>query len=299
MIAGFERPTAGEILLDGDDVAAVPPHERNVHTVFQNYALFPHLDVFDNVAFGLRRHKVAKAERARAGRARRSSWSSSSGLGAPAAAAALRRPAAAGRARPGARPAPGRAAARRAARRARREDPQAAAGRAEGAPGGGRDHLRVRDPRPGGGAQHERPDRGDERRAGSSRSARPSEVYEDPATVFVADFLGVSNLMDAEADRRGAPASARSGSASSRCAPAAATSAARGAGQDRRPARAARACSPRRRREPRELPAGDGRAHGLRRLEPAGDRPARDRRRDAGVDREHRRRSRLLPRAPR
>ncbi|MFZ1993982.1 MAG: ABC transporter ATP-binding protein [Solirubrobacteraceae bacterium] len=62
MIAGFVRPTAGEILLDGVDVAQVPPHRRNVHTVFQNYALFPHLDVFDNVAFGLRRQKVAKAD---------------------------------------------------------------------------------------------------------------------------------------------------------------------------------------------------------------------------------------------
>jgi spermidine/putrescine transport system ATP-binding protein len=62
MIAGFERPTSGEILLDGEDVAHVPPHERNVHTVFQNYALFPHLDVYDNIAFGLRRHKVPKAE---------------------------------------------------------------------------------------------------------------------------------------------------------------------------------------------------------------------------------------------
>jgi spermidine/putrescine transport system ATP-binding protein len=62
MIAGFERPTGGEILLDGVDVAHTPPHRRNVHTVFQNYALFPHLDVFDNVAFGLRRFKVAKNE---------------------------------------------------------------------------------------------------------------------------------------------------------------------------------------------------------------------------------------------
>ena len=62
MIAGFERPTAGEILLDGVDVASVPPHKRDVHTVFQNYALFPHLDVYANVAFGLRRHKVAKDE---------------------------------------------------------------------------------------------------------------------------------------------------------------------------------------------------------------------------------------------
>ncbi len=62
MIAGFERPTAGEIVLDGSDVSAVPPHERNVHTVFQNYALFPHLNVFDNIAFGLRRRKVSRDE---------------------------------------------------------------------------------------------------------------------------------------------------------------------------------------------------------------------------------------------
>ena len=62
MIAGFVRPTEGEILLDGVDVAQVPPHQRNVHTVFQNYALFPHLNVADNVAFGLRRRKVGKDE---------------------------------------------------------------------------------------------------------------------------------------------------------------------------------------------------------------------------------------------
>jgi spermidine/putrescine transport system ATP-binding protein len=62
MIAGFERPTAGQIVLDGADVSSVPPHERNVHTVFQNYALFPHLNVYDNVAFGLRRRRVARDE---------------------------------------------------------------------------------------------------------------------------------------------------------------------------------------------------------------------------------------------
>ena len=45
MIAGFERPTSGRIMLDGSDVARVPPHQRNVNTVFQSYALFPHLDV--------------------------------------------------------------------------------------------------------------------------------------------------------------------------------------------------------------------------------------------------------------
>jgi spermidine/putrescine transport system ATP-binding protein len=62
MIAGFEQPTSGEILLDGTDVAYTPPHHRNVNTVFQNYALFPHLNVFDNIAFGLRRAKRPKSE---------------------------------------------------------------------------------------------------------------------------------------------------------------------------------------------------------------------------------------------
>ena len=65
MIAGFERPTSGRILLDGADVARVPPHQRNVNTVFQSYALFPHLDVAKNVAFGLKYHKLTKEERAK------------------------------------------------------------------------------------------------------------------------------------------------------------------------------------------------------------------------------------------
>ena len=62
LIAGFERPDAGRILLDGADMAATPPHKRKVNTVFQSYALFPHLDVFDNVAFGLRRRRVRRDE---------------------------------------------------------------------------------------------------------------------------------------------------------------------------------------------------------------------------------------------
>jgi spermidine/putrescine transport system ATP-binding protein len=65
MIAGFEQPTSGRILLDGNDVARVPPHRRDVNTVFQSYALFPHLDVSKNVAFGLKYKKIDKSERAR------------------------------------------------------------------------------------------------------------------------------------------------------------------------------------------------------------------------------------------
>ena len=62
LIAGFEQPTAGKILLDDVDVSGVPPHRRNVNTVFQGYALFPFLSVFDNVAFGLRNRKLSKQE---------------------------------------------------------------------------------------------------------------------------------------------------------------------------------------------------------------------------------------------
>jgi spermidine/putrescine transport system ATP-binding protein len=62
MIAGFEQPTSGRILLHGEDVSRTPPHKRDVNTVFQNYALFPHMSVFDNVAFGLRNRKVGAAE---------------------------------------------------------------------------------------------------------------------------------------------------------------------------------------------------------------------------------------------
>jgi spermidine/putrescine transport system ATP-binding protein len=65
MIAGFEQPTSGRIMLDGSDVARVPPHKRNVNTVFQSYALFPHLDVSKNVAFGLKYKKLEKSEQAK------------------------------------------------------------------------------------------------------------------------------------------------------------------------------------------------------------------------------------------
>jgi spermidine/putrescine transport system ATP-binding protein len=62
MIAGFERPTEGQILLDEVDMAQTPPHKRDVNTVFQNYALFPHLTVEENVAFGLKYQKATKQE---------------------------------------------------------------------------------------------------------------------------------------------------------------------------------------------------------------------------------------------
>src|SRR6187200_2964601 len=62
MIGGFEDPTYGTVYLGGRDVTDLPPYKRDVNTVFQSYALFPHLNVFENVAFGLRRRKVGKDE---------------------------------------------------------------------------------------------------------------------------------------------------------------------------------------------------------------------------------------------
>lgn len=66
LIAGFEQPTSGDILIYGESAAGVPPYRRNVNTVFQSYALFPHMNVRDNVAFGLRVKGVGKAERHKA-----------------------------------------------------------------------------------------------------------------------------------------------------------------------------------------------------------------------------------------
>ena len=62
IIAGFETPTSGKVSFEGQDLAGVPAYERKVNTVFQRYALFPHLDVFDNIAFGLNIKKLPKDE---------------------------------------------------------------------------------------------------------------------------------------------------------------------------------------------------------------------------------------------
>ncbi len=62
MIAGFEQPTSGKIYFDGQDITTLPPHKRNINTVFQKYALFPHLNVFGNIAFGLKMKMVPDGE---------------------------------------------------------------------------------------------------------------------------------------------------------------------------------------------------------------------------------------------
>lgn len=62
LIAGFEHADSGDIILDGKKINNIPANNREVHTVFQNYALFPHMTVFENIAFGLKMHKVPKNE---------------------------------------------------------------------------------------------------------------------------------------------------------------------------------------------------------------------------------------------
>ena len=171
MIAGFERPDEGRVELGGRDVTDLPPYERDVNTVFQDYALFPHMTVGENVEYGLRIAKVGKEERRR--RATEAlEMVRLSGYEDAQAGPALGRPAPARGARPGAREAPARAAARRAARGARPQAAPADAARAAHDPGRGRHHLRLRDPRPGGGAHDERPPGRLRRRA--HRAGRPA-----------------------------------------------------------------------------------------------------------------------------
>ena len=62
LLAGFETPTAGRVLLRGEDLSGVPPYRRPVNLMFQSYALFPHMSVFDNVAFGLRQERTSREE---------------------------------------------------------------------------------------------------------------------------------------------------------------------------------------------------------------------------------------------
>src|SRR5215218_10135025 len=150
MVAGFEDPSEGRVLLSGEDVTSLPAFKRPTNTVFQSYALFPHRSVEQNVAFGLQRQKVDKAEIRRrvgeelervglAGEAKRRPAQLSGGQQQRVALARAREPSRG--------PAP-----RRAARRARPQAPQAAPGGAEAHPARRRHHVHLRDARPGRGA---------------------------------------------------------------------------------------------------------------------------------------------------
>ena len=200
MIAGFEDPSAGTIELAGADVSGVPPYDRAVNTVFQDYALFPHMTVGENVAYGLRVAGVTKAERAARARARRWRWCAC--------------PATRTESPPSS---PGGQRQRVALARAivnrpkvllldeplgaldlkLREQMQVELKTIQAR---GRHHLRLRHPRPGRGADDERPDRRLQR--GPDRAGQPARSSSTSIrrTEFVAGFVGVSNMLERDGD---------------------------------------------------------------------------------------------------
>ncbi len=165
MIAGFELPTSGRILLHGADVSGLPPYDRDVNTVFQDYALFPHMTVADNVGYSLMVGRRPEAERRRrvdealalvrleGFGGRKPSQLSGGQRQRVALARALDQP-------------PLGPAARRTAGGAGPQAPPGDADRVESPAAGGRDHLHLRDPRPGGSLDDERPAGGLQSRPG-------------------------------------------------------------------------------------------------------------------------------------
>ena len=159
----WRRPPPGTIRLSGKDITWDKPYRRPVNTVFQNYALFPHLDIHENVAFGLRRRKTKEVDP----KVREMLELVELGVaGTQEAGPALRRPAAARRPGPGADQQPRGAAARRAARCPRPEAAPLHADRDQADPDRGRPDLRARHPRPGGGHDDGRHHRGHEQGRG-------------------------------------------------------------------------------------------------------------------------------------
>ena len=198
MAGGFVRPDAGRIWLDGRDVTRDPPNRRATAMVFQSYALFPHLTV------GRQRGVRAPRRGARARRDRRARG----GLLARRAAGRAR-----GDRRPVSCPAASSSASRWPARsscgpaccsstsRCRTLDANLRRCSCEtrsAAPARAPPHRRLRHPRPGGGDVDLRPHRRHDEQVGSSRWGRPTEIYERPATEFVARFVGTANFLDGE-----------------------------------------------------------------------------------------------------
>ena len=294
MIAGFERPTEGHILLDGEDMAQTPPHKRNVNTVFQNYALFPHMTVEENVAFGLRYKKASKQEtKERVGRAielvqlrgfeTRSPAQLSGGQQqrVALARALILNPAVLLLDEPlGALDAKLRKQLQIELKTLQREvgitfiyvthDQEEALTMSDRIAVMSQGHVEQVGP--------------------------PQEIYEAPSTAYVADFLGVSNLMDSQADGAvDGGCRVKLGDFVLIAGRRSSWDAWTGEGHDPSRAGDPRAC----RGDGAEPDPGDGRARGLCGLGPARVRQPRPRNAHPGMGREHRRRSPLPTRDPR
>ncbi len=171
MVAGFENPTSGRVLLGDEDITATRPARRPVNLVFQDYALFPHMTVGDNVAFGLKVKGLARSEcTVRVGRGAGVDAAHCTGVPSAVTAIGWSAPAGCAGARTG-QPSP-RTPARRAARGARSAAAPGDAARTGQAASQYRDDLSLRDARPGGGADAVGPNRGDE--PGTHRATRRS-----------------------------------------------------------------------------------------------------------------------------
>ena len=268
MIGGFERPTSGRVLIDGQDVSDIPPEKRPVNTVFQSYALFPHLSVADNVGFGLRFAKVSSDEAkrrvadvlelvrlTRLARRRPNQLSGGQQQRVALARALVLRP----RVLLLDEPLGALDAKLRKDLRAELTSLQKAVGITF--------VFVTHDQEEALSMSHRLAVMYDGRIV---QAGRPQEVYEAPATAFVAEFLGVANLFDVEFDTSGTCLVAG---------PAHPDGRRRGPRPraHRGPARA-RAAVRRRRRRPHQHLAGRGAGPGLRgRAEPARDRPGRRR----------------------
>ena len=171
MIAGLEDITGGEIAVDGEVVNDVPPKDRDMAMVFQNYALYPHMTVHENMSFGLRLKRYPKAEIARRVAGGRPHPRHHRAARAQAA-ATVRRPAPARRHGPRDRAQSQGVPVRRAAVEPRRQAARADAHRDQARAPEGAHHHGLRHPRPGRGDDPGRPRGGDEPRHASSRSAR-------------------------------------------------------------------------------------------------------------------------------
>ena len=210
LVAGFDRPDAGRIVVDGKDLTSVAPNKRDMGMVFQAYSLFP------NMTARAERRVRPEDPRPRQGRpleARRRPARARRPRprGRPLSAPALRRHAAARRARARARDRAARAAARRAALGARREGARAAARGDPPHPARARDHDAVRHARPGGGARRS-PTTSRSCTAGAiEQMGTPAEMYSAPATPFVAEFIGTMNRLEAHGRRRRAARSSTAG----------------------------------------------------------------------------------------